>query len=120
MEEGIVLLIQHSAFRLQHSVRLALRFPFQHWNPPPLPALIALCMFIPLRTDASLRTTPYMNWALIVANVLIWVAQEVFSRNVSEGELSWYYRYMLNAGAPEVWTFITYGFLHANAMHIIG
>jgi membrane associated rhomboid family serine protease len=77
-------------------------------------------MFLPLRTDAPLRTTPYMNWALIVVNVLVWVAQAVFSRHLGETELPWYYKYMLNAGAPDVLTFITYGFLHANAMHIIG
>ncbi|MDB5296437.1 MAG: hypothetical protein JWO31_2420, partial [Phycisphaerales bacterium] len=26
-------------------------------------------MFLPIRTDSPLRTTPYLNWALIVVNV---------------------------------------------------
>ena len=33
-------------------------------------------MFIPIRTDSPLRTTPYMNWALIIANVAIFVVQK--------------------------------------------
>ncbi|MDB5173818.1 MAG: hypothetical protein JWN51_2591, partial [Phycisphaerales bacterium] len=29
-------------------------------------------MLIPLRTDSPLRHTPYMNWALIATNVIVY------------------------------------------------
>ena len=37
-------------------------------------------MFIPIRTDTPLRRTPYMNYALIVANVLVFIAQQMVLR----------------------------------------
>lgn len=74
-------------------------------------------MFIPLRTDSPLRTTPYMNWALIVANVLIWVAQAVVGRSAEHGT-AWWTGYMLDPSAPDLFSFISYAFLHAGGMHI--
>jgi membrane associated rhomboid family serine protease len=77
-------------------------------------------MFIPIRTDSPLRSTPYMNWALIVANVLIWVAQGVVGRSSDPNAAPWWQSYMLNISAPEMFNFISYGFLHAGAMHLVG
>lgn len=75
---------------------------------------------IPIRTDSPLRSTPYMNWALIVANVVVWVAQSVGgSRLADGGGTAWYYGYTLSAMQPELWHFVTYGFLHAGAMHLV-
>jgi len=33
-------------------------------------------MIFPIRTDAPLRATPYMNWAIILLNVAAFVAQQ--------------------------------------------
>ncbi len=69
-------------------------------------------MIIPLRTDSPLRTTPYMNWALIAANVIIFI---VTLSNPQLGE-----RYAISAHHPTVIQFFTYQFLHEGWMHIIG
>jgi membrane associated rhomboid family serine protease len=79
-------------------------------------------MFIPIRTDSPLRSTPYMNWALIVVNVLVWVAQAMGeTRGPGGGQApAWYYGYTLSALQPQLWHFVTYGFLHSGALHLIG
>ena len=69
-------------------------------------------MIIPLRTDSPLRTTPYMNWAIIVANVVIFVAG-MMNPHIADG-------YSLSARQPQLYQFFTYQFLHAGWMHIIG
>src|SRR4051812_7750192 len=68
-------------------------------------------MFIPIRTDSPLRTTPYMNWALIVLNVAMFVVQQqVASVNA----------WALSAHAPQLYQFFGYQFLHGGVMHIAG
>jgi membrane associated rhomboid family serine protease len=75
-------------------------------------------MFLPIRTDSPLRTTPYMNWAIIVVNVLAWVAQGVAPHGPTDA--GWSAAYELNAARPELLHFITYGFLHQGVMHLLG
>ena len=69
-------------------------------------------MIIPLRTDSPLRSTPYMNWGLIVVNVLIFVATLSFPK-LSNG-------FDLSSRQPELYQFFSYQFLHAGWMHLIG
>jgi membrane associated rhomboid family serine protease len=69
-------------------------------------------MFIPLRTDSPLRRTPYMNYALIALNVVMFLVQ-LFNRSVTP-------RYELNPFHLTLWAYFTYAFLHANWMHILG
>jgi membrane associated rhomboid family serine protease len=69
-------------------------------------------MILPLRTDSPLRTTPYMNWALIVANVAMFVVQK--ARPDVENNFALY------ANAPWLPTFVTYAFLHAGVLHLAG
>lgn len=69
-------------------------------------------MIIPLRTDSPLRNTPYMNWALILANVAI------FALTRSNPALT--EPYILSARQPQLFQFISYQFLHADIMHIVG
>jgi membrane associated rhomboid family serine protease len=85
-------------------------------------------MIIPLGTDSRLRNTPYMNWALIAANVLVFVFIQHLHRDVY-GHLSldlsrpddlFTSRFDLSPREPSLWSFITYAFLHANWMHLIG
>lgn len=83
-------------------------------------------MFIPVRSDRPLRTTPYVNYGLIAANVLIFAA----TGNAIAEQADWVNRLMLNKWAlnnPEtgaivtrLWQFITYQFLHADGWHLIG
>jgi membrane associated rhomboid family serine protease len=69
-------------------------------------------MLLPLRTDSPLRSTPYMNWALIVVNVAMYIVQK--ARPEVEAT------YQLYAHSPWVPAFITYAFLHAGVMHLFG
>lgn len=69
-------------------------------------------MIIPLRTDSPLRASPYMNWGLIVANTA------VFLYTLSDPSLA--AKYALAAREPHLEQFITYQFLHAGWLHIIG
>jgi membrane associated rhomboid family serine protease len=76
-------------------------------------------MFIPLRTDSPLRRTPYMNWALIAANVVVYIIQ--LAHNPQDaGDSEFTARLMLQPADPHLWQYITYAFLHANFMHIFG
>ncbi|MEM9346383.1 MAG: rhomboid family intramembrane serine protease [Planctomycetota bacterium] len=76
-------------------------------------------MFIPIRSDRPLRSTPYVNYALIAINVLIYG----FTARAFSGEeyhkaiefMLWHEEPMLKG-----WQFITYQFLHASPMHLIG
>src|SRR5215217_1187275 len=75
-------------------------------------------MFIPIRTDSPLRSTPYMNWVLIGLNVAIYLAQEFLGR--SSGGQSWWEQYMLQPHAPRLYEFVSYAFLHGSPMHVAG
>ena len=69
-------------------------------------------MLLPLRTDSPLRTTPYMNWALILANVVMFAVQK--ARPQSQPSLELY------ANAPTLTAFVAYAFLHADLLHLVG
>ena len=69
-------------------------------------------MLLPLRTDSPLRTTPYMNWAIIAANVAMFVAQKL-RPEVTDA-------LQLYAHGPALYQFITYAFLHGGLLHIVG
>jgi membrane associated rhomboid family serine protease len=82
-------------------------------------------MIIPLRTDSRLHRTPYMNWLLIAANVIIFIACQnsaVFggSRGMVRGLNDFTSRFELSPYEPQLKAFITYAFLHANIMHLLG
>ena len=67
---------------------------------------------IPIRTDSRLRTTPWMNWAIIGVNVLIFLVQHRMQ--------SLEYRWGLNPRNPSLYQFFTYSLLHANGAHLVG
>ncbi|HEX3357474.1 MAG TPA: rhomboid family intramembrane serine protease [Tepidisphaeraceae bacterium] len=71
-------------------------------------------MFIPVRTDTPLRRTPYMNYALIVANVIVFMCQQGVIRGSLENML------LLQPRDPRLWQFFTYQFLHGSILHIVG
>lgn len=65
---------------------------------------------IPLRTDVPLRRTPWMNWLLIVACVLVYLAQQVAP--------SFFDRLLLSPTHPRLFQYFTYQFLHGSLLHI--
>lgn len=69
-------------------------------------------MLIPLTTESPLRRTPYANYALIAINILVFAAQTAHPHLVD--------LLRLNPQLPVWWQFLTYQFLHAGFMHIIG
>jgi membrane associated rhomboid family serine protease len=71
---------------------------------------------IPLRTDSPLRATPWMNWALIAANVLVFVVEGALDK-MGYGYFS--YRMHLNPADPHLWNFFSYAFLHADIIHLL-
>jgi membrane associated rhomboid family serine protease len=68
-------------------------------------------MIIPIRTDSRLRTTPYMNWLLIAANVIVFALQKPLHL------VEMWTLYPQNA---HWWNYITYAFLHHDIWHIGG
>jgi membrane associated rhomboid family serine protease len=74
-------------------------------------------MFIPIRTDSPLRRTPYMNWALILANVAVFIFVNVLQRDHGEAIKI---KYWLNPGDPHLINYFTSLFLHESIGHIGG
>ena len=83
-------------------------------------------MFIPIRSDRPLRATPYVNYALIASCVLAFAVTNDPNGSVIESASSlMLIKYAYNelgqiVIATKLWQFITYQFLHADAMHLIG
>jgi len=69
--------------------------------------------FIPIRTDNRIRHTPVANYALIAANVLIFL----FQPSLRDPAIN---RWLLDPANPHLWTFFSYQFLHANLVHVLG
>jgi membrane associated rhomboid family serine protease len=76
-------------------------------------------MIIPIRTDSPLRRTPYMNWALIAANVVMFLVQLSYNPN-DPGNSSFVDPLILQPLDPHLWQYFTYAFLHASWLHLIG
>jgi membrane associated rhomboid family serine protease len=76
-------------------------------------------MIIPLRTDIPLRRTPYMNWALIAANVAVFLVQ-LYHNPQDPSQSNFVEPLTLQAADPHLWQYVTYAFLHANWLHLIG
>jgi membrane associated rhomboid family serine protease len=84
-------------------------------------------MIIPLGTDSRLRHTPYMNWALIAANVLIFVVlqhlghvHDHWTLNLARVNPLTVMNYSLSPVTLRVSAFVTYAFMHENWLHLIG
>ena len=80
-------------------------------------------IILPYRTSIKPRKTPYANYILIAANVLIFLLSfHEPSRTNGEYLRSWARILVLNPehGFLHLWQFITYAFLHGGYLHIIG
>jgi len=81
-------------------------------------------MLLPIRTNVRPRRTPYMNYALIAVNVLIflvtyWPHRDLYSGS-DEVLRPWADQFMLTPVRPVLWQFVSYAFLHGGLWHIIG
>ncbi|NJL32474.1 MAG: rhomboid family intramembrane serine protease, partial [Phycisphaerales bacterium] len=76
-------------------------------------------MFLPIRTDRSLRHTPWVNYCLVAVNVMIHL---LAMQPASQG---WRELFVLYPQQPATWhgfpfQYLTYQFLHADWMHLAG
>lgn len=71
-------------------------------------------IFVPIRSDRRLQSTPWVNISLIVINVVVFLFTH--NRLQEKGVAS----YVLDPGFPKLFQFITYQFMHANLFHIAG
>ena len=74
-------------------------------------------MFIPIRSDRPLRSTPYVNYALIAVNVIVFAF--TYHRLASD-QYNAVTELMLWKQQTKLWQFITYQFLHADGWHLVG
>ncbi len=81
-------------------------------------------MFFPIGTDRPQRRLPLMNYALIAANILIYIVSRDFGGHAGRGGTAGdiapgWAKYMLNGeGTLHLYQFITYQFLHAGLAHV--
>lgn len=80
---------------------------------------------IPIRTSISPRRTPYANYALILLNIVIFIlssrsAIDPYTRQRVLALRVWAEQLKLIPIHPHLWQFVTYAFLHASLMHIVG
>ena len=78
-------------------------------------------IILPYRTNIWPRRTPYTNYALIAVNALIFFLE--YQTHPTTGNLEfrpWVHQFMLTAVRPPLWQFVSYAFLHAGFLHIIG
>ncbi len=74
---------------------------------------------VPIRTETVIRYTPSVNFALILANTLVFLLLDV--RVASEGMWAFRQRYLpLHSYEPSFYQFFTYQFIHADLMHLAG
>lgn len=71
-------------------------------------------MLLPIRTNMPLRSTPVVNYLLLVANIAVFL---VTRRGLAGGALD---NYVLQASYPQLHQFLTHAFLHANFGHLAG
>ena len=80
-------------------------------------------IILPYRTSIYPKRTPYMNYGLIVVNVLIFLL--TYYPHISpltglEALRTWAQQFELTSNRPYLWQFVSYAFLHGGFMHIIG
>lgn len=88
-------------------------------------------MFFPIRSDRRLNSTPWVNLTIIAANVVVYLLtrQQIDAIEHAMREGSWSYPQLIGAFPvlgyyllpnAKLYQFVTYQFLHASPMHLIG
>jgi membrane associated rhomboid family serine protease len=81
---------------------------------------------LPIRTNIRPWRTPYVNYGLIAANVVVFLLTYaphialVGGQQTEEPLRKWVDLFMLTPARPYIWQFITYAFLHGGLLHILG
>ncbi len=77
---------------------------------------------LPIHTSISPRKTPYANYILIAANIIIFMLSYWPHRigPYTETLRTWAQPFMLFPDHPYIWQFVSYAFLHGSLMHILG
>ncbi len=86
-------------------------------------------LLLPIRTNILPRRTPYANYAIIAANVAVFLLSYSFNRLYPyqiDGQIlplsirPWAWAWMLVPRDWRFWQFLSYAFLHGNVVHILG
>ncbi len=82
-------------------------------------------MLLPIRTNILPRRTPYLNYGLIIINVIFFLLSMhlQFDPRVGRWVLTlrpWAQQFMLTPAHPFLWQVVTYAFLHSSLIHIFG
>lgn len=80
-------------------------------------------MILPIRTSIETRRTPYANYILIAANIVLFLLSYGPHRvapQIVEPLRQWAQPFMLSPERPYIWQFVSYAFLHGSLMHIFG
>jgi len=77
-------------------------------------------MILPIRTSISPRRTPYINYALIAINVMVFLLEYQVGRSGGGMAFRPWVRHFMLVERPYLWQFVSYAFLHAGLLHILG
>ena len=78
-------------------------------------------IILPYRTSIRPRRTPYGNYILIAANVLVFFLEYHVDSHTGKLDFRpWVNQFVLFAQRPALWQFISYAFLHDGLLHIFG
>jgi len=79
-------------------------------------------ILLPVKTSIQPRRTSYVNYALITANVIVFLFTYWPHRTFGGIEVlrPWARQFMLIPLHPFLWQFLTYAFLHGSILHIVG
>ncbi len=83
-----------------------------------------MMILFPIRTSIRPWRTPYINYGLIIANILIFLAtyRPHLDPMTGDGQVlrEWARQFMLTPVRPYLWQFVSYAFMHAGIWHILG
>jgi membrane associated rhomboid family serine protease len=69
-------------------------------------------MLLPIRTDSPLRTTPWMNWGIILLNIAVFLLARRDPAAIDP--------YLLSARDPALADYFTYSLFHGGIWHLLG
>jgi membrane associated rhomboid family serine protease len=75
---------------------------------------------LPYRTSIRPWRTPYVNYALILVNVIIFSLELHITPRGHLALRPWLAHFMLTPNELRPWQLITYAFLHGSLMHVVG
>ncbi len=78
-----------------------------------------MLLILPIRTESEIRRTPLANYVLITLNFLLYFAFDEQFAGPQMAALSDEYL-TFHSDAPRFHEFLTYQFVHASAMHVLG